>query len=92
MRSSLRLLVSALVTAALALALLAGSATAAPKEIAYGCGLDICLVDPDNSVNVTNLTANGDTSIDEKPVWSPDGKKLAFVARFKTEAAPTPNI
>ena len=69
----------------------ASSALAAPREIAYGCNLDICLVDPDTGA-VTNLTDNDAASIDEHPVWSPDGKKLAFVARFASEIAPTPNV
>ena len=44
--------------------------------------LDICLLDPANPAAVTNLTDNGETSIDEKPVWSPDGKKVAFISNF----------
>ena len=60
----------------------ASSALAAPKEIAYNCKLDICLLDPDNPAAVTNLTDNEATSIDEKPIWSPDGKKLAFISNF----------
>jgi len=63
-------------------ALLAIPALAA-NEIAYDCKtLDICLLDPANPTAVTNLTDNGETSIDEKPVWSPDGKKVAFISNF----------
>ena len=68
------------------------SALAAPKEIAYGCKLDICLLDPDNPAAVVNLTDNEGTSIDEKPVWSPDGKKVTFISRFASEPIPTRNI
>jgi WD40-like Beta Propeller Repeat len=70
----------------------AGAASAAPKEIAFGCDLDICLLDPANPSNVFNLTDNGATSYDEDPVWSPDGKRLAFVARFATTFPQVVNI
>jgi TolB protein len=73
-------------------ALAAPAALAAPKEVAYRCDLDICLLDPDNPGDVTNLTFNGATSYDVGPVWSPDGKKLAFVATFNNKFPPTPNV
>ncbi len=83
MRSSWWKIALLVALAALALALTVGSAAAAPKEIAYVCkGEDICLLDPDNPSAVVNLTDNGTTSFDEDPVWSPDGNRLAFVARF----------
>ena len=83
----------ALVIAVLALTALATpGASAAPREIAYRCDLDICLLDPDNPGDITNLTDNGSTSYDTQPVWSPDGKKVAFVATFNNVMAPTPNI
>jgi Tol biopolymer transport system component len=81
-----------LATLALALAVGAGPASAAPKEVAYRCGLDICLLDPDNPADVYNLTFNGATSYDQEPVWSPDGTKLAFVAQRNDIAPPSPNI
>ena len=74
-----------LVLSILALASLAVAGTstaAAANEIAYDCKLDICLLDPANPAAVTNLTDNGETSIDEKPIWSPDGKKVAFISNF----------
>lgn len=70
----------------------AQGASAAPKEVAYRCDLDICLLDPDNPADGFNLTDNGATSYDSQPVWSPDGKKLAFVATFNNVMAPTPNV
>lgn len=73
-------------------ALAAGPASAAPKEVAYRCDLDICLLDPDNPADVYNLTFNGATSLDEEPVWSPDGTKLAFVAKRTDVFPPSPNI
>jgi Tol biopolymer transport system component len=85
-------LVPALLTVA-ALALGGSAASAAPKEVAYVChGEDICLLDPDNQSDVYNLTSNGTTSYDEDPVWSPDGKRLAFVARFTSQFPPQTNI
>jgi Tol biopolymer transport system component len=71
------------VLAAASLAAAGTSAALAANEIAYDCSkLDICLLDPANPAAVTNLTDNGETSIDEKPVWSPDGKKVAFISNF----------
>ncbi len=78
-----RLLAPALVVLALA-ALGATTAVAAPGEVAYDCKLDICLLNPDKPSEVFNLTDNEGTSIDEKPVWSPDGKKVAFISNFDT--------
>jgi len=57
-------------------------AALAEKEIAYRCDLDICLLDPADPGAVTNLTFNGADSYDEKPIWSPDGSKVAFVSDF----------
>ncbi len=62
--------------------LMLAPAAFAVNEIAYGCDADICLLDPANPGAVTNLTYNGTTSIDEKPIWSPDGNKVAFVSNF----------
>lgn len=91
MSKGLRLVyVLALSIAALSLA--ASTASAAPKEVAYRCGVDICLLDPANPSDVFNLTDNGATSYDEDPVWSPDGKRVAFVARFTSQFPPQTNI
>jgi Tol biopolymer transport system component len=75
----------ALVFAAAALSLAAAPAAFAQNEIAYRCDLDICLMDPANPGAVTNLTDNGETSYDEKPIWSPDGTKVAFVSDFTSK-------
>lgn len=82
-------LIAALATIA-ALAAIGVSSALAANEIAYDCKLDICLLDPANPSAVTNLTDNEGTSIDEKPVWSPDGKKVAFISNFP--AGSTKNI
>jgi Tol biopolymer transport system component len=75
------ILASLLVAASAAAACASGAAAA--NEIAYDCKpLDICLIDPANPAAVTNLTDNGETSIDEKPIWSPNGQKLAFISNF----------
>jgi Tol biopolymer transport system component len=71
-----------LAIAFLALLSLAASSALAQNEIVYRCDLDICLLDPANPSAVTNLTFNGATSYDEKPIWSPDGSKVAFVSDF----------
>ncbi len=66
-------------------ALGSASSAFAINEIAYECGgrgIDICLLDPTNPTAVTNLTDNGNASFDENPIWSPDGKKVAFVSNF----------
>jgi Tol biopolymer transport system component len=80
----LRFLLALALVAIAALSLGASAASAAPKEIAFECGFDICLLDPNNPSDVFNLTDNGATSYDEDPVWSPDGKRVAFVAKFAT--------
>lgn len=91
MPARLRLLFSVALVALAALTLSAPGASAAPREIAYVCHEeDICLLDPDNPSDVTNLTDDGTTSYDEDPTWSPDGKKLAFVATFLSP--PSENI
>ncbi len=91
---------TAVLLATIVVALAAGSpaASAAPKEIAYRCGADICLLDPDNPSAVTNLTNNGNTILEETPVWSSDGTKLAYISRangtrnlYVTLAEPTGN-
>lgn len=79
--SRIRLLI-ALVASVAAVAINASSAFAAAEEVAYSCGLDICLVDPDNPAAVVNLTDNGNESIDQKAEWSPNGARLAFVSNF----------
>jgi Tol biopolymer transport system component len=77
--------VAMLIALAGAAALGSASASAAPNEIAFGCKtLDICLLDPDHPSSVDDLTGNGATSIDEKPFWSPNGKKVAFISNFGT--------
>jgi Tol biopolymer transport system component len=80
--SKLTFFVALLVSLAGGAALGNVATAAAANEIAYDCKLDICLLDPSNPSVVTNLTDNGETSIDEKPIWSPNGKKVAFISNF----------
>jgi Tol biopolymer transport system component len=75
-----------------ALALASAPTALAANEIAYQCDLDICLMDPANPGAVTNLSDNGETSYDEKPIWSPDGTKVAFVSDFTTGGHGEKNI
>jgi TolB protein len=84
------LLVLLLLTAGLALT--SAPAALAANEIAYRCDLDICLLDPANPGAVTNLTDNGATSFDEKPIWSPDGTKVAFVSDFTSAGRGEKNV
>lgn len=64
----------------------------AENEIAYQCDLDVCLLDPANPGSPTNLTYNGATSYDEKPIWSPDGTKVAFVSDFTSSGHGEKNV
>jgi len=89
---SVRLVLVLLALSLATLAVFAPAALGAPKEVAYRCAVDICLLDPDNPGDVVNLTSNGTTSYDEDPTWSPDGKRLAFVARFTAKFPPETNI
>jgi Tol biopolymer transport system component len=75
-----------------ALALASAPAAFAQNEIAYRCDLDICLLDPANPGAVTNLTDNDATSYDEKPIWSPDGTKVAFVSDFTDKGHGEKNV
>ena len=77
----LRLLIGVIAALGLA-AVSAAPAFALTDEIAYGCDVDICLVQPDVPGSVTNLTDNGTASIDAHPAWSPDGTRVAFVSTF----------
>ncbi len=78
---------------ATAVAVAAPAAFASPEEIAYTCDTDVCLANPDSFNSVVNLTNNGSKSYDEHPVWSPDGKKVAFVGGDpENEADRTQNI
>src|SRR5215218_4567294 len=92
MRSAKRwFLALALVAAVTAIA--APSAFAKPEEVPYTCDTDVCLANPDSFNSVVNLTNNGSKSYDEHPVWSPDGKKVAFVGGNPgNEADRTQNI
>jgi Tol biopolymer transport system component len=92
MRSSARWFV-ALALVATAAAIAAPAAFAKAEEVAYTCDTDVCLADPDSFNSVVNLTDNGSKSYDEHPVWSPDGKKVAFVGgNPENEADRTQNI
>jgi len=82
----------ALTLLAAALTLAFAPAALAANEIAYRCDLDICLLDPANPGAVTNLTDNGATSYDEKPIWSPDGSKVAFVSDFTKDGQGEKNV
>lgn len=81
-----------LLLAVVGFTLVPASAALAINEIAYECDLDVCLLDPANPSAVTNLTYNGATSYDEKPIWSSDGKKVAFVSNFTDKGQGERNV
>ena len=74
--------VASLLAAVALLAVGVSAAAAVPEEVAYDCKLDICLLNPDNPSEIVDLTDNEEKSIEETPVWSPDGKKVAFISNF----------
>ena len=78
--------------ALIGLMLAPASVAVAANEIAYECDVDICLLDPANPSAVTNLTFNGAASYDEKPIWSPDGSKVAFVSDFTDKGHGEKNV
>jgi Tol biopolymer transport system component len=81
MRFPTRRFLTSLALVLSAAALLAPSAFAKPREVAYRCSeVDICLIDPDNPGAIVNLTDNGSKTFDEEPVWSPSGDRVAFVS------------
>src|SRR6478735_4240302 len=51
------------------------------EQIAYSCGNDICLINPDNPEEHTNLTESS-TADDKSPSWSPDGNLIAMVGNY----------
>ena len=68
-----------LATTLLVGALPAGVAGA--DQIAYTCEVDICLINPDNTEEHTNLTKTAPAE-ERSPSWSPDGKLIAFIGDY----------
>jgi Tol biopolymer transport system component len=58
-----------------------GTSIASADQIAYACGSDICLINPDNPGDHTNLTESS-TADDQAPSWSPDGNLIAMVGDY----------
>ncbi|HZO06670.1 MAG TPA: hypothetical protein VFB52_09795 [Solirubrobacterales bacterium] len=79
-----------------AIAILASLAYAGPagaEQIAYSCGEDICLINPDNPSEATNLTeTHASAGHEQFPVFSPDGKLIAFRGLFVSGGFETWNI
>jgi Tol biopolymer transport system component len=68
-----------LVSLLLSLALLIPASAGAADEIAYNCGDDICVINPDAGGSVTNLTETAaGTGNEQWPTWSPDGTRIAY--------------
>ncbi len=56
---------------------------ASADQIAYRCGDDICVIDPDNPDTNANLTkTSGDDSSEYAPAFSPDGRWIAYHAFY----------
>src|SRR5262245_56885386 len=56
---------------------------ASAEQIAYNCGYDICVIDPDNPENHANLTkTSGEDSSEYAPSFSPDGRWIAYHAFY----------
>ncbi len=92
MRLASRWFLALILIAVIGTAVAAPSAFAKAEEVAYTCDVDVCLADPDSFNSVVNLTDNGSKSYDEHPVWSPDGKKVAFVGGNPANEDRTQNI
>ena len=56
-------------------------AVAIADELAYSCERDICLINPDNPAQHSNLTETG-LADERAPSWSPDGNVIAVVADY----------
>jgi len=56
---------------------------ASADQIAYNCGYDICVIDPDNPESHANLTkTSGEDSSEYAPAFSPDGRWIAYHAFY----------
>ncbi|MGE0067550.1 MAG: TolB family protein, partial [Solirubrobacterales bacterium] len=63
--------------------LLVVASPAGADQIAYSCGADICLINPDNPAEQTNLTQTTAGIGDERsPSWSPDGSLIAYIGAY----------
>lgn len=82
-----------LVVAAFATTVLAApsAASAAPSKIAYGCGPEICVVDPDSGATAA-ITTDGAARPYAYPSLSADGTRLAALRGQDVVAGPTGNL
>jgi len=78
----LRSRLSLLSLALLALAVLSPAAPAAAEQLAYQCGSDICLIDPDSPAGGGKDITNTATGSEWYPKWSPLGNAIAYMGLY----------
>jgi Tol biopolymer transport system component len=71
-----------LVVALAALFGLSPAASAAAEQIAYNCGDDLCVVDPDNPGEQPTDLTNTASGSERYPVWSPRGDLIAYTGYY----------
>jgi Tol biopolymer transport system component len=78
---SRRQISGAIVAAVLAVLLIAPAARA--DQLAYNCGYDICVINPDNPAEHSNLTETSEVNgVEQSPAWSPDGHWIAYTGEY----------
>lgn len=77
-----RLRVSLLLVVLTALLALSPAAVAGAEQLAYQCGSDICLIDPDSSTGEGEDITNTASGSEWFPKWSPLGNAIAYMGLY----------